>query len=56
MFTESQIFVQQLTNLDFMYFDPVRGLLGQTLIVDVALFGALNDEGMVFDFLLRCDL
>lgn len=50
MFTESQIFVQQLTNLDFMYFDPVRGLLGQTLIVDVALFGALNDEGMVFDF------
>ena len=46
----SQIFVNQLTNLDFTYFDEKEGLLGQTLIVDVELFGELNDEGMVFDF------
>ena len=44
------LFVDNLTVIDFAYFDPQRGIVGESLILDVELFGDLNDEGMLFDF------
>jgi len=44
------LFVDKLTNIDFAYFHPERGIVGESLILDVELFGELNDEGMLFDF------
>ena len=46
----TSLFVNQLTNLDFSYFCPERGLVGDTYIVDAVLIGKLNEQGMVFDF------
>lgn len=46
----TSLFVNRLTTLDFSYFCPVRGLVGETWIVDAILTGELNDQGMVFDF------
>ncbi|OQX34434.1 MAG: 6-pyruvoyl tetrahydropterin reductase [Oceanospirillales bacterium LUC14_002_19_P2] len=46
----SALFVNQMTTIDFSYLCPERGLVGESLIVDVILNGDLNDEGMVFDF------
>ena len=48
--TMTSLFVKQLTTLDFSYLCPLRGLVGETWLVDVTLSGALNDQGMVFDF------
>lgn len=45
-----QLFVDQLVNVDFSYFDPARGLVGETWWASVALDGELNEQGMVFDF------
>ncbi len=44
------LFVENLTVIDFAYFDIQRGIVGESLILDLELFGELNDEGMLFDF------
>ena len=44
------LFVNNLTVIDFAYFHPQRGIIGESLILSVELFGELNDEGMLFDF------
>lgn len=44
------LFVDNLSVIDFAYFHPQRGIVGESLILDVELHGELNDEGMLFDF------
>lgn len=44
------LFVERLTNLDFTYFDWQRGLVGETLWLDVKLHGNLNQDQMIWDF------
>jgi len=45
-----RLFVDQLTNLDFSYLHPTRGLIGETWIAGVELSGTLDEQGMVVDF------
>jgi len=44
------LFVDNLTNVDFSFLDPVRGLLGETWLANVRLTGDLDSQGMVCDF------
>lgn len=46
----ARLFVEQLCTLDFARLDGEHGLLGDTLLLDVELEGALDEQGMVLDF------
>jgi len=44
------LFVENLTNVDFSYLDPDRGVVGETWLASIVLEGALDEQGMVCDF------
>ena len=44
------LFVRDLTVIDFSYLCEMRGMLGESYIVDVELHGDLDDVSMVLDF------
>lgn len=45
-----RLFVDQLTNVDFSYLCPSRGLVGETWLANIELEGKLDEQGMVCDF------
>ncbi|WP_027858320.1 6-carboxytetrahydropterin synthase [Marinobacterium jannaschii] len=45
-----KLFVDNLTNVDFSYLHPQRGLVGESWLVQLELDGSLNDQGMICDF------
>lgn len=44
------LFVDELTNVDFSYLCPDRGLVGETWLANFGLEGELDEQGMVLDF------
>ncbi len=47
---DMRLFVDNLTNVDFSYLHPQRGLLGETWLASTELEGSLDHQGMVCDF------
>lgn len=45
-----KLFVDNLTNVDFSYLHPQRGLMGESWLVQLELDGTLNEQGMICDF------
>ncbi len=45
-----RLFVDNLTNVDFSYLCPDRGLVGETWLASIELVGELDEQGMVCDF------
>lgn len=45
-----RLFVDNLTNIDFSYLCPGRGLVGETWLANVELTGKLDEQGMICDF------
>ena len=44
------LFVNNLSNVDFSYLHPERGLVGETWLASIILEGTLDEQGMVCDF------
>ena len=47
---QTTLFIEHLSTIDFSYLDARRGVVGESLIIDIELTGELNDEGMLYDF------
>ena len=45
-----RLFVEHLCIVDFAYLDPERGLIGDSLLVDVEFQGEQDEDGILFDF------
>lgn len=44
------LFYKHVTVLDFAYLDHLKGLVGESLIVNVKFIGKTDDEGILYDF------
>ena len=45
-----RLLVDNLTNVDFSYLHPSRGLVGETWLASIELEGELDEQGMICDF------
>lgn len=45
-----QLFVDKLTNVDFSYLHPERGMVGETWLASALLDGGLDETSMIWDF------